>query len=512
MRRRIYRYVYGVWVLILSLSGLLGSVSPMPAHAQTLDLQAVDAFITHLMSLYDVPGAGVAIVQNGQVLYTQGYGTRNTQTGQLVTPDTQFAIGSVTKSFTALDILQLVDAGRVSLDAPVVTYLPDFKLSDPEATQSVTVRDLLAQTTGLPGTNDYAWYSGQITTLKQAVDYVAHVSLAAKPGTAHIYDNYNYAIAGYLVEQVTGQSWEDYTREHVLQPLGMTGADFDIGTMQQQPDYASPHDLDILKGMQPIPFVSLQGIASAGAINASAREMANYLLFQLGDGTFNKNRLVSAALLNEMHTQQIAFPPMPPIGPTGFQSQGYAMAWVTAGFHGYPVLWHNGSIDGFYTMVMFMASKNIGVAVLSNAGLGNGSLFTLAASLWVLQQLGGIPSDRDVVEALNEEANFNPADRQAKLEAARAYQANTADWLPLVGEYNSQIGPMSVEERDGKLYLNVDQGFGKQSLELVPFEPNGFLVANLPTEGLINVFTFSTASSGAVTLSQQGNVIGQKAP
>jgi CubicO group peptidase (beta-lactamase class C family) len=500
-----------ILALIVLLTGFGGSSFPAPVQAQSLDWQAVDTFMTDLMALYDIPGAGIAIVQNGEVLYTQGYGTRNTETGEPVTPNTQFAIGSVTKSFTALDISQLVDEGRVNLDAPVITYLPDFKLSDPVATQTVTVRDLLAQTTGLPGTDDFAWYSGRITNLKQAVDYVAHVNLAAEPGSVHIYDNYNYAIAGYLIEQVTGQTWEDYTREHILQPLGMTGADFDTQTMQQRPDYASPHILDILRGMQPCPFVSLQGIASAGAINASAREMANYLVFQLGDGTFNGTRLVSAALLNEMHTQQIAFPPMPPIGPTGFQSQGYAMGWMTAGFHGYPVLWHNGSIDGFYTMVMFMPSENVGVAVLSNAGLGTGSLFTLAASLWVLQRIVGITSDRDVVEALNEEAAFDPADRQAKLEAARAYQANPADWGPLIGEYSSSIGPMRVEERDGKLYLDIEQGFGMQSLELVPFEPNGFLIANLPTEGLINVFMFSTDSSGTVTLSQQGVKIGQKA-
>jgi CubicO group peptidase (beta-lactamase class C family) len=498
--------------LIVLFNGLGGSVSPVLVYAQALDEQEVDTFITNLMALYDIPGAGVAIVQNGSVLYTHGYGTRNTDTGEPVTPDTQFAIGSVTKSFTALGISQLVDEGRVNLDAPVVTYLPDFKLSDPGATQRVTVRDLLAQTTGLPGTNDFAWYSGQITSLKQAVDYVAHVSLAAQPGRVHIYDNFNYAIAGYLIEQVTGQSWEDYTREHILQPLGMTQADFDIETMQQRPDYASPHELDILKGMLPRPFVSLQGIASAGAINASAREMANYLLFQLGDGTFNGTRLVSSALLNEMHTQQIAYPPMPPIGPTGFQSQGYAMGWVTAGFHGYPVLWHNGSIDGFYTMVMFMPSENVGVAVLSNAGLGTGSLITLAASLWVLQRLVGIVSDRDITDALNEEAAFDPADRQAKLEAARAYQANPANWEPLLGEYSGNLGPMSVDERDGKLYLDVDQGFGMQSLELVPFEPNGFLIANLPTAGLISVFTFAIDGSGTVTLSQQGIQIGRKAP
>jgi len=492
-------------MLIVILAFSLG-FTPSTIKAQTLDLQEVDRFITSLMNVYDIPGAGAAIVQNGQILYTQGYGVRNTQTGEPVTPDTLFAIGSVTKSFTAVGIAQLVDAGLVNLDVPVVTYLPNFKLSDPGATQSVTVRQLLAQTSGLPGSDDSAWYSGRLTSLQQAVEYVAGLSLAAAPGSAHIYDNYNYAIAGYLIEQVTGQTWQDYTHEHILQPLGMTTANFDIPTLQQTSNYASPHLLHIREGMQPDSFVSLEGIASAGAINASVREMANYLQFQLGDGTFNGESIVSAAMLNEMHTQQAAYPPMPPVGPTGFQSKGYTLGWITADFYGYSVLWHNGSIDGFYAMMMFIPSENAGVVVLSNAGLGIGSLFTLAASLGLLERMIGMETGRDVVTALNEEAAFDPADRQAKLEAARAYQVNPAEWTLLIGLYNGAYGQISIAEQDGKLYLDT----GRRTSELVPYMPNGFLVANMPTEGLITTFTFVANANGTITLYQDGIEIGQK--
>jgi hypothetical protein len=161
---------------------------------------------------------------------------------------------------------------------------------------------------------------------------------------------------------------------------------------------------------------------------------------------------------------------------------------------------------------MFMPSYNVGVAVLSNAGLGTGSLFALAASLWVLQQLKGIASDRDFTDALNEEASFDPADRQARLEAARNYQTNPADSGPLIGQYGSNLGPMRVEEHDSRLYLNGDQGFGTLSLELVPFEPTGFMVANLPTAGPINVFSFAMDGSSTITLLQQGLEIGHEGP
>jgi CubicO group peptidase (beta-lactamase class C family) len=480
-----------------------------PAQTPTLTPQpfpAVDDFVSGLMALYDIPGAGVALVQNGEIVYVQAYGVRSTATGAPVTPDTLFAIGSVTKSFTAVSVLELANRGVIALDMPLITYLPGFTLADPGAAQQVTARQLLAQTSGLPGGYDAAWVSGQITTLQQAVDYAATLGLAAAPGTVHIYSNYNYAIAGYLIEQVSGQSWADYTRDHVLAPLDITRAAFDIQTMQQTPDHAVPHSLDILRGMQPIPFVSLAGIASAGALNVSARDMGHYVLFQLSDGTFDGQAIISTALFDDMHTQQAAYPPQPPVGPTGFQTNGYALGWFTAGFDGRQVLWHNGSIDGFYTLVMFIPSDNVGVAVLSNAGLGTGSLFTLAASLGLLEQLMGVTPARDVVAALNQEAAFDPLDRQAKLDAARAYQADPAEWTPLLGAYS---GAFSIDTQDGKLYLTSGSG---SPLELIPYSATSFVAPNRDRDGLIVTYTFVPDANGQIALFRDGVQIGSKAP
>ncbi len=472
----------------------------------------VDGFVTGLMDLYDIPGTGIALVKDGQLLYVQGYGVRSTATGTPVTPDTLFAVGSVTKSVTALGVLQLVDQGLIALDVPLVTYLPNFELADPGATQQVTVRHLLAQTSGLPGGDDTPWYSGRITTLREAVNYAARLSLAATPGAAHIYSNYNYAIAGHLIAQVTGQSWAGYTRAHILHPLEMTNATLDIDTIQQAPDHAVPHRLDILEGMQPRPFASLAGIASAGALNASARGMGNYVLLQLNNGTFNDKQLLSSTMLNEMHTQQAAYPPQPPVGPTGFQTDGYALGWFTAGFNGRQVLWHNGSIDGFYAIVMFIPAEHVGVAVLSNAGLGTGSLFALAAGLGLLEHLMGVEPARDVVAALNQEADFDPLDRQMKLDAARAYDADPADWTPLLGDYSGASGTFRVEAQDGSLYLVQPPGTGSQQLELIPYGPTGFLAPNRSRDGLITTYTFVPDENGVLMLLRDGAPLGYKVP
>jgi hypothetical protein len=238
--------------------------------------------------------------------------------------------------------------------------------------------------------------------------------------------------------------------------------------------------------------------------------MGNYVLLQLNNGTFNGEPLISTAMLNEMNRQQAAYPPQPPVGPTGFQTNGYALGWFTADFNGRQVLWHNGSIDGFYTIVMFIPSEKVGVAVLSNAGLGTGSLFALAAGLGLLEQLMSVEPTRDVVAALNQEATYDPLDRQAKLDAARAYDADPAEWTPLLGEYTGAAGTSRVEARDGKLYLIQPPGTGSQQLELVPYGSTSFLTPNRFRDGLIITYTFVPGDNGLLSLLEDGTPIGYK--
>jgi CubicO group peptidase (beta-lactamase class C family) len=279
---------------------------PTTASAPALDTAALDAYVTRLMRDYDVPGVGLAIVQHGQIAYTQGYGVRDVSTGAPVTPNTQFAIGSITKSFTALGVMLLVQEGKVKLDDPVTKYLPEFKLSDPAVTAKVTVCHLLSHTTGL-ATNFNAQLDANL--IREAiVKSAASTPLHSQPGERYEYNNMNTTIAGFLIERMSGQSWEGFTRQRILTPLGMATATLDVDAMQQTTDFARPHVMDVLKGIQPTSFLSQGGLAPAGAINANAAEMARYIQFQLGDGTVNGQPLLSPDLLAAMHQPRIDAP------------------------------------------------------------------------------------------------------------------------------------------------------------------------------------------------------------
>ncbi len=508
-------------------------VGALPVQAQQVNFKDVDSTITDLMAMYDVPGVALAVVQNGKVTYLKGYGMRNTQTNAPVTEDTLFAIGSVTKSFTALGVSQLIDQGKLDLDTPVITYLPDFKLSDPQATKTLTLRHLMSHSSGLPRSED--WYFSKATlTRKQIIDDMAKIDLTAQPGKLWQYNNQNFVLAGYLTEHVTDQSWEDYTQQHILDVLGMKTANFDSTQSQKSSDYSEPHALDVLKGMQPIPFFSKLGaIAPAGAINASARDMAQYVLFQLGNGSFDGKPLVSEKMLTTMHTQQIAIGD-PQVAATAqatlpatiqitaqstaaatpqvtlqatvqatvsaappkiaLTNYGYGLGWFTEDYRGVHLLEHGGNIDGFSASVTLIPSAKIGFVLLTNA---NASAMPEVARLRLAELLVGLQPDQDLAATYNKLANYDPVQYRARLAAVHTYKADPAELDQYAGDYTSPVGKVSVAIADGKLRLTIEK---QGDVELVPFEKGGFLANTLPIKG--TVFTFKIDEQGTVSLYQ----------
>ena len=216
------------------------------------------------MKDYDVPGVGLAIVENGEIVYTKGYGVRDVATRAPVTPDTAFPIGSVTKSFTALGMMVLVHDGLVDLDAPVTTYIPEFKLSNPESTKTVTVRNLLTHTTGLVRT-DASTFDLNVTT-EDIIRAAATTPLVGKPGETFVYSNVNAILAGEVVRRVSGESWKTFTRERVLKPLGMDAATLSIAALKKQSNIAVPSILNVRRGtLQTTAYLTLRADAPAGA-------------------------------------------------------------------------------------------------------------------------------------------------------------------------------------------------------------------------------------------------------
>jgi CubicO group peptidase (beta-lactamase class C family) len=483
-------------LLVVALAFIALPITPLQAAPldTALNTAAIDKMMADLMTMYDVPGTALAIVKDGEVLYAQGYGLRNTQTGAAVTPQSLFAIGSVTKSFTALGVMQLVQAGKLELDTPIITYLPDFKLSDAAATKTLTVRHILSHTSGLPRADE--WVFNSTITREQVIRDMATINLTTAPGTTWQYNNQNFVLAGYLIEKVTGLSWEDYTRQRILEPLGMKDTNFDLG-LTAAPDHARPHSLDILKGQLPIPVMeSLGPVGPAGSINASIADMARYAIFQLGDGsagTVDGKPLLTAESLKAMHTAQVEMPAL--LGDV-FSNTGYGLGWFRMKYGAVELVEHDGAIFGSISKLTLIPAENMGIVLLSNTG--NASLLQEAARVQLLDMLLGLKPQREIVSYLNTLANFDPAETKNLRKAVLDYKPTPGEFKPLLGEYVGTLG-ISLEMRGTELWAKV----AAQNFEtiLLPIGNDQFVSNTSPIVGTI--FTIKTDAQGTITIFQR---------
>jgi CubicO group peptidase (beta-lactamase class C family) len=270
-------------------AALFASVNPAYAGSTPDDFSQVDAYMAETMRSLPIKGAALAIVQGDQILYMHGYGVANAQ-GDPATAQTPWPMASVTKSFTALAIQQLAQAGKVDLDAPLQTYLPEFRLADPQTAAKITVRDLLDHTSGIStveGNQPYV-HSPQ-TTLDQALSQVAHYRPAYPPGAHYEYSNLNYVLLGPVITRASGLSYTDYVQQNILAPLGMTHSTFaDFHTLPQ----AASGNL-IAYGF-PIPYNEkyVPLMLPAGYLTATAQDMARYLTLFFGKGQVQGQRLL----------------------------------------------------------------------------------------------------------------------------------------------------------------------------------------------------------------------------
>lgn len=472
------------------------------------DFSEVDTYFQQKMAEYDIPGVALGLVQDGKIIYTKGYGVRDTSTKTPVTENTQFQIGSITKSFTSLAIMQLVEQGKLDLDTPIIKYLPDFKTADPEATQKLTLRHLLSLSSGLPATADADLYTAK--DRQKVVADTANIKPFAQPGQAWQYTNRNYVIAAAVLERVTGQSWEDYVRQHVFNPLGMKTANLNVADMQKSGDFAAAHQLDVLKGLQPVPLPEITAYGPAGSINANVKEMAEYARFQLGDGTFdNGQRLVSASSLNLMHTSQITATVLSSGDSPVLTNTGYGLGWVSSEYRGNKLVSHDGSTGSFFTNLFLAPAAKSSVVILTNAPYNPSTVsFSYAASLRMVEWLLGQKVEQDLNAQVEKQFGQTQAEFKSKLQAARTYKADPASFEPLLGDYNWVQGKLKITTQDGKLYAQTEIGQAKTSFELVPFEANRFLGNSKGVNG--QTFEFKTDQNGTVLLYQEGNNIAQK--
>ncbi len=374
------RIILFLTIIIFSLyftEFILAEAAPSAA----IDPKAMDTFIENQMQRHNLPGAAVAVTQGDAIVYMKGFG--QAAKGQAMTADTPMYIGSLSKSFTALAIMQLHEQGKLDIDMPVRTYLPEFEIADGEAMETITIRNLLNHASGL---SDFSYIPqhGHDVSIMDGIGEMGAAELSAPIGTTFQYFNTNYAILGAVIEKVSGMPYGEYIEKNIYAPLGM---DNSYTNPEEAKAAGLPSGYTSVFGFswereQPFRQYDLPG----GYLMMSVRDLSKYLRMQLNEGSFNGEELLGSEYVEEMHTPQAGL------------DVPYGMGWFIYDDFGTTLIEHGGTNENFHTSGMIFPEKEITIAILVNKNSILHALFSHPNLNYGVKGIAaGLPMPKDVI-------------------------------------------------------------------------------------------------------------------
>jgi CubicO group peptidase (beta-lactamase class C family) len=335
----------------------------MAASGDTMkQYEQLNQVLDDIMVQWDIPGLGVGIVEDGQIVHARGYGVQSLATGVPVTTNSLFCVASIAKCFVACAIMQLVEQGILHLDAPLVEYLPGFLLDDPHY-QEITLRQILSHTSGMPDMDEIEYDQLVIHPeydQEAPARYVRALSnrkMIGLPGERFAYSNIAYNVLGYLIAQQTGQTFEDIMKVHILNPAGMTDSTFFFPDVPRErlavPHLRIPH-------MAPNPTLPYhRADAPASFLYTSVVDMCRWALTSLNQGLYRGQRLLSPASYDLMWTPivQRGYPPF---------REEMGLGWAIGHFEGVRTVAHGGGGFGWTCHLILTPEKNRAAVILCN--------------------------------------------------------------------------------------------------------------------------------------------------
>jgi CubicO group peptidase (beta-lactamase class C family) len=359
----IYRNVLS---LILAFS-IFTTVLPTISYAQTnisdysKQISEIETKVEKRRQELGIPGMSLVIVKDGQIIFIKGFGYKDLENKIPVTPDTQFAIGSITKSFTGLSVLMSADEGKLALEDSPKKYLTYFKMKDVETDKNITIRDLMDHSSGLNRT-DLAMLTGKLNR-RELIQVAGEAQPMAKLNQKFFYNNIMFSAAGEIVATVQKQPWESFVQKRIFAPLGMNNSAMSIAQMIKTKDFSFGYEYNSdtkVTTKFPINLAvrPLDGVAAAGAITSSARDMAKWLNFTINKGEFDGKRLVSEKGFAEWVKPQNKISPN--------DNLSYSLGWFLKDFNGLQGIGHGGNVPGFTSWMAMIPEKKLGFVMLSN--------------------------------------------------------------------------------------------------------------------------------------------------
>ncbi len=335
---------------------------PRPAPAPRADIPPrLDAWVERSIRTFETPGIAIAIVKDGRVILTKGWGTRQLGGSARVSERTIFQVASNTKAMTAAAIAMLVDSGKVRWTDRVIDHLPWFAMYDPYVSREMTVEDLLTHRSGLGlGGGDLLWFHADYTR-RQIVERLRYVRPATSFRSAYAYDNVLYIVAGELVAAVSGLPWDEFVARRIFQPLGMTSTNTTV-THFLSDDVATPHG-PVDGRMQVVPPDTVDNVGGAGSVNSNVLDMAQWVRVLLDSGRVDgSRRLWRAERTGELWQGRTIT-----AGPRSAGLAEYALGWGLSYWKGQKIVTHTGGLAGMISRVMLIPGTRTGFVILTNA-------------------------------------------------------------------------------------------------------------------------------------------------
>lgn len=322
-----------------------------------------DGYVQENMELWNIPGMAVGIVKDGELVFSKGYGVKDVETGEPVTPETIFQIGSTSKAFTSFLLAQLIDRGEVNWKDRVVDHFPEFRMYDPWVTSNFLIEDLMAQHSGLPP------YSGDFMAFfdcprDEIIEKIRFIPPANTFRTDFAYQNNLFLVAGKIIENHSNLTWEENVEKEIFAVLGMDESSntpegyFETGNYATT--YGSYNDELTRIDFDGKPFKFAYVYGPAGGINSNIVDMSKWISLQMNKGAFGDDVLLSRVQYDFLHR------PATFIGSSDSKILFYCQGWIYEQRRDYRLFWHDGETLGCKTMVAYLPDDDLGIVVLSN--------------------------------------------------------------------------------------------------------------------------------------------------
>lgn len=417
----------------------------------------IDEVVEKTIKTFDVPGIAVAVVKDGKIIHSKGYGVKSIITREKVDENTLFGIASNSKAFTSASLAILVDEGKIKWDDKVINYLPDFKMYNDYVTHEFTIRDLLTHRSGLGlGAGDLMlWPDGSDFQREDIVKNIQYLKPVSGFRTKYDYDNLLYIIAGEVVHKVSGQSWNEFVETRFFKPLNMKNSGSAWVRLKDTSNVIVPH-VPIDGKLQNISRYKNTTFDAAAGIYSSVKDMSNWAIMQLNKGKFGDKILISEKQHAEMWTPQTLMPNKT-IPPYNSLFKSYGLGWQITDVRGKLQVSHTGGLEGIVTQVTLIPELNLGIIVFTNQQ--SGAAFS-AITNTIKDSYLGIASI-DHVADLSQKAKLSEekADKVTEevwknVALANSNSSMKIDLKNYVGTFKDNwLGEVVISEKNGKLYF-----------------------------------------------------------